>query len=65
MDYRFYNNSKIASELIMNSYHYLFKFIVIGDTGYYYIIVGVGKSCVVLQFIEGKTRTTHDVTIGV
>ena len=42
----------------MNSYHYLFKFIVIGDTG-------VGKSCVVLQFIEGKTRTTHDVTIGV
>jgi Ras-related protein Rab-2A len=33
----------------MNSYHYLFKFIVIGDTG-------VGKSCVVLQFIENKTR---------
>jgi Ras-related protein Rab-2A len=42
----------------MNSYHYLLKFIVIGDTG-------VGKSCVVLQFIENKTRTTHDVTIGV
>ena len=36
----------------------MFKFIVIGDTG-------VGKSCVVLQFIENKTRTTHDVTIGV
>jgi Ras-related protein Rab-2A len=42
----------------MNNYNYLFKFIVIGDTG-------VGKSCVVLQFIENKTRTTHDVTIGV
>lgn len=42
----------------MNSYHYLFKFIVIGDTG-------VGKSCIVLQFIETKTRATHDVTIGV
>jgi len=28
----------------MNNYNYLFKFIVIGDTG-------VGKSCVVLQFI--------------
>lgn len=42
----------------MNSYHYLFKFIVIGDTG-------VGKSCIVLQFIENKTRTTHDVTLGV
>lgn len=26
---------------------------------------GVGKSCIVLQFIENKTRTTHDVTIGV
>lgn len=49
----------------MNSYHYLFKFIVIGDTGKYYKYLGVGKSCVVLQFIEGKTRITHDVTIGV
>jgi GTPase SAR1 family protein len=44
--------------VLMNSYHYLFKFIVIGDTG-------VGKSCVVLQFIENKTRIAHDVTIGV
>lgn len=44
--------------IFMNSYHYLFKFIVIGDTG-------VGKSCIVLQFIETKTRATHDVTIGV
>lgn len=42
----------------MNAYHYLFKFIVIGDSG-------VGKSCVVLQFIENKTRASHDVTIGV
>ena len=48
----------LAYYYLMNSYHYLFKFIVIGDTG-------VGKSCVVLQFIENKTRTTHDVTIGV
>lgn len=42
----------------MNSYNYLFKFIVIGDTG-------VGKSCIVLQFIENKIRNAHDVTIGV
>ncbi|XP_051912520.1 uncharacterized protein LOC127594795 [Hippocampus zosterae] len=42
----------------MNYYAYLFKFIVIGDTG-------VGKSCLVLQFIEGKMRLAHDVTIGV
>ena len=25
----------------------------------------MGKSCIVLQFIENKTRTTHDVTLGV
>lgn len=49
----------------MNSYNYLFKFIVIGDTGKAMSIVGVGKSCIVLQFIENKTRTSHDVTIGV
>jgi len=49
----------------MNSYHYLFKFIVIGDTGNHHHNPGVGKSCIVLQFIENKTRTTHDVTIGV
>jgi small GTP-binding protein len=49
----------------MNSYHYLFKFIVIGDSGNKKSITGVGKSCVVLQFIENKTRASHDVTIGV
>ncbi len=49
----------------MNSYNYLFKFIVIGDTGRFVIDVGVGKSCIVLQFIENKTRVSHDVTIGV
>lgn len=49
----------------MNSYHYLFKFIVIGDTGSILLTPGVGKSCIVLQFIENKTRVTHDVTIGV
>lgn len=37
---------------------YLFKFIVIGDTG-------VGKSCIVLQFIDKRIRMNHDVTIGV
>lgn len=42
----------------MNTYHYLLKFILIGDSG-------VGKSCIVLQFIENKTRKNHDVTIGV
>jgi GTPase SAR1 family protein len=30
-----------------------------------FLIVGVGKSCVVLQFIEQKMNAEHDVTIGV
>ncbi|KAL4460491.1 hypothetical protein ABPG74_000242 [Tetrahymena malaccensis] len=42
----------------MSSYYYLFKFIVIGDSG-------VGKSCLVLQFTENYIRKNHDVTIGV
>ncbi|EGR27547.1 Ras family protein, putative [Ichthyophthirius multifiliis] len=42
----------------MNSYFYLFKYIVIGDTG-------VGKSCLVLQFTDGRVKERHDVTIGI
>ena len=34
-----------------SNYDYLFKFIVIGDTGRFNNDLGVGKSCVVLQFI--------------
>ncbi|CAD8099376.1 unnamed protein product [Paramecium sonneborni] len=40
------------------SYSYLFKFILIGDTG-------VGKSCLLLQFIDKRFRQKHEVTIGV
>mmetsp|Transcript_9875 Transcript_9875/g.14741 ORF Transcript_9875/g.14741 Transcript_9875/m.14741 type:complete len:200 (-) Transcript_9875:28-627(-) len=40
------------------SYNYLFKYIVIGDSG-------VGKSCLLLQFTDGRFRTDHDLTIGV
>lgn len=47
------------------SFHYLFKFIVIGDTGTSFSTQGVGKSCVVQQFVEQKINTEHDVTIGV
>jgi Ras-related protein Rab-2A len=42
----------------MSAYKYLMKFIVIGDTG-------VGKSCLVLKFVEDKIRQEHEVTIGV
>jgi len=40
------------------SYAYLFKYIVIGDTG-------VGKSCLLLQFTDKRFRADHDLTIGV
>jgi len=40
------------------SYAYLFKYIIIGDTG-------VGKSCLLLQFTDKRFRTQHDLTIGV
>lgn len=35
----------------MSDFEYLLKFIVVGDTGNYNIYKGVGKSCVVSQFI--------------
>jgi len=40
------------------SYAYLFKYIIIGDTG-------VGKSCLLLQFTDKRFQPTHDLTIGV
>ena len=42
----------------MTTYSYLFKYIVIGDTS-------VGKSCLVLRFINDRVRQSHDITIGV
>ncbi len=42
----------------MSTYSYLFKFIVVGDSG-------VGKSCLVLNFTNSKIRQHHEVTIGV
>eukprot|EP00762_Andalucia_godoyi_P000573 ANDGO_05302.mRNA.1 Ras-related protein Rab-2 len=40
------------------SYAYLFKYIIIGDTG-------VGKSCLLLQFTDKRFQPHHDLTIGV
>eukprot|EP01103_Thecamoeba_quadrilineata_P005295 TRINITY_DN15112_c0_g1_i1.p1 TRINITY_DN15112_c0_g1~~TRINITY_DN15112_c0_g1_i1.p1 ORF type:complete len:213 (-),score=30.38 TRINITY_DN15112_c0_g1_i1:48-686(-) len=40
------------------SYSYLFKYIIIGDSG-------VGKSCLLLQFVDGRFQQGHDLTIGV
>lgn len=40
------------------SHSYQFKFIIIGDAA-------VGKSCIMLNFIEKAFRSEHDLTIGV
>mmetsp|Transcript_24771 Transcript_24771/g.41281 ORF Transcript_24771/g.41281 Transcript_24771/m.41281 type:complete len:203 (-) Transcript_24771:567-1175(-) len=40
------------------SFSYLFKYIIIGDTG-------VGKSCFLLQFTDKRFQHVHDMTIGV
>ena len=57
------------------SYAYLFKYIVIGDTGKKQLefhvnwrnlfYLGVGKSCLLLQFTDKRFRQQHDLTIGV
>merc|ERR1711981_408387 len=44
--------------LVDMSYSYLFKYIIIGDTG-------VGKSCLLLQFTDRRFQPVHDLTIGV
>ncbi|PIA19009.1 ras-domain-containing protein [Coemansia reversa NRRL 1564] len=42
----------------MSTYDYLFKYIIIGDTG-------VGKSCLLLRFTDHRFLSSHDLTIGV
>ena len=42
----------------MDLYHYLFKFIIVGDAS-------VGKSCILLSYTEKQFREEHDTTIGV
>ena len=56
------------------SYAYLFKYIIIGDTGIKALnisfaslntFLGVGKSCLLLQFTDKRFQPVHDLTIGV
>jgi GTPase SAR1 family protein len=49
---------KIKIINIYMSYSFLFKYIIIGDSG-------VGKSCLLLQFTDKRYRDKHEVTIGV
>jgi len=52
------NNNRSRSTPGAMSYAYLFKYIIIGDTG-------VGKSCLLLQFTDKRFQPVHDLTIGV
>lgn len=40
------------------SYDYLLRYIIVGD-------IAVGKSCIILQFMNNKFRVAHELTIGV
>ena len=39
-------------------YQYIFKYIIVGESS-------VGKSCLLLQFIDNRFKDSHDLTIGV
>ena len=58
------NNSQFSKNyfpynlVVKMSHSYQFKFIIIGDAA-------VGKSCIMLNFIEKAFRSEHDLTIGV
>lgn len=41
------------------SYAFLFKYIIIGDSGIYLSHLGVGKSCLLLQYTDKRYRDKH------
>jgi Ras-related protein Rab-2A len=54
----------------ITNYHYLLKYIIVGDSCIYYIIlycltIAVGKSNMLLQFTQRKFKSDHEITIGV
>ncbi|CAB1317631.1 unnamed protein product, partial [Coregonus sp. 'balchen'] len=49
---------RLTQDPVAMAYAYLFKYIIIGDTG-------VGKSCLLLQFTDKRFQPVHDLTIGV
>jgi Ras-related protein Rab-2A len=49
-----------------SNFHYLLKYIIIGDSGKITpIIQAVGKSNILLQFAQKKFKKDHEITIGV
>ena len=47
------------------SYSFLFKYIIVGDQSSLKCYVGVGKSCILMQFIDKIFKVDSDPTIGV
>lgn len=47
------------------SYSFLFKYIIIGDQSKRALTSGVGKSCILMQFIDREFKVDSDPTIGV
>ena len=48
-----------------NNYDFMFKFIIIGDSSTDRVYLGVGKSCLLLRFTEGRFKSDHEPTLGV
>jgi len=53
-----YQSQTSAPAVQFLPYKYLFKYIIVGD-------IGVGKSCLLLQFTDKRFHPVHDLTIGV
>ena len=51
----------------VSNFHYLCKFIIVGDSSKIKIKIrlGVGKSNILLQFTQKKFKVDHEITIGV
>ena len=54
-----------STDFMANNYDFMFKFIIIGDSSSLWSISGVGKSCLLLRFTEGRFKTDHEPTLGV
>lgn len=50
---------------MISSYSYLFRFIIIGDASTCLFEEGVGKSCTLMQLLEGKFKVDSETTVGV
>ena len=63
--------SNPAPQSKKREFDYLFKLVVIGDSGIfnlfnlYNFILGVGKSCLLLRFSDDSFSESHIATIGV